>query len=89
MIAGFKDKDAELLFKSRQASKRLSSYADAALRKLVIVDAATSIADLRNPPGNDLKQIGDTWQIRINRQFRVRFTWDGHDARDVEIGDFH
>ncbi len=82
MIAGFKDKDAERLFKSRQASKRLSSYADAALRKLVIIDAA-------NPPGNDLKQIGNIWQIRINRQYRVRFTWDGRDAHDVEIGDFH
>jgi toxin HigB-1 len=89
VIVGFKDKDAERLFKSRQASKRLSSYVDAALRELVIVEAATSIDDLRNPPGNDLKQIGNIWQIRINLQYRVRFTWDGRDAHDVEVGDFH
>lgn len=89
MIAEFKDKDAELLFKSRRASNRLSSYADAALRRLVIVDAATPIDDLGNPPGNDLKQTGNTWQIRINRQYCVRFTWDGRDAHDVEAGDFH
>jgi proteic killer suppression protein len=89
MITGFKDKDAELLFKSREASKRLAPYADAALRKLVVIDAAISIADLRNPPGNDLKQIGNVWQIRINRQYRIRFTWDGRDANEVEIGDFH
>jgi proteic killer suppression protein len=89
VIAAFKDKEAERLFKSRRASKRLLSYADAALRKLVIIDAATTIADLRNSPGNDLKQIGGTWQVRINRQYRVRFTWDGRDAHDVEIGDFH
>lgn len=89
MITGFKDKEAELLFKRRRASKRLASYADAALRKLVVIDAATSIADLRNPPGNDLKQIGNIGQVRINRQYRVRFTWDGRNANAVEIGDFH
>jgi plasmid maintenance system killer protein len=91
VIAGFKDKDAEDLFNNRRASKRLAPYADAALRKLVSVDAATTIADLSSP-GNDLKKLGgtkDTWQIRITGKYRVRFTWDGHDARDVEIGDFH
>ncbi len=91
MIASFKDKEAEALFKTRSASKRLAPYASVALRKLVQVHAATRINDLAIPPGNQLKKLGgtDVWQIRIERQHRVRFRWDGKDAQDVEIGDFH
>jgi proteic killer suppression protein len=92
MIAGFQDKEAEELFRTRHASKRLSPYADAALRKLVILNAATAITDLASPPGNQLKNVGgtqDTWQSRIDQRHRVRFRWIGHDAHDVRIGDFH
>jgi len=91
MIAGFRDKDVEDLFTKRRAAKRLAPYADAALRKLVSLDAAITIMDLSSP-GNDLKKVGgtkSTWQIRIDGKYRVRFTWDGRDARDVEVGDFH
>jgi proteic killer suppression protein len=91
VIASFKDKEAEALFKTRNASKRLAPYAEAALRKLAQVHAAGRIDDLAVPPGNQLKKLGgtDVWQIRIERQRRVRFRWDGRDAHDVEIGDFH
>jgi plasmid maintenance system killer protein len=71
--------------------RSLVPYANAALRKLVSLDSATAIADLSSP-GNDLKKLGeakDTWQIRITGKYRVRFTWDGRDACEVEIGDFH
>jgi plasmid maintenance system killer protein len=91
VIAGFKDKDVKELFTNRTASKRLAPYADAALRKLVSVDAATTVSDLKSP-GNDLKKVAgskSTWQIRIDGKYRVRFTWDGRDASDVEVGDFH
>jgi plasmid maintenance system killer protein len=43
-------------------------------------------------PGNDLKKVAgskSTWQIRIDGKYRVRFTWDGRDASDVEVGDSH
>lgn len=91
MIASFKDKEAEALFTTRRVSKRLAPYADAALRKLVQIHAATRIDDLAIPPGNQLKKLAgtSTWQIRIERQHRVRFVWDGTHAYDVEIGDFH
>jgi len=91
VIASFKDREAETLFRSRKASKRLTPYADAALRKLAQIHAATRIDDLVVPPGNQLKKLAGSslWQMRIERQHRVRFRWDGRDAHDVEIGDFH
>jgi proteic killer suppression protein len=64
-----------------------------ALRKLVLLDAAESIEDLRVPPGNRLEKLtGDRagqHSIRINDQWRVCFRWKEGDAQDVEIVDYH
>jgi proteic killer suppression protein len=64
-----------------------------ALRKLVILDAAESLQDLRVPPGNRLERLsGDrTGQhsIRVNDQWRICFRWRDGDALDVEIVDYH
>ena len=65
----------------------------AALRKLRMLDAATSIDDLRVPPGNRLERLrGDRagqYSIRVNRQWRICFRWETGDAHDVEIVDYH
>jgi proteic killer suppression protein len=64
-----------------------------ALRKLVQLDAATALDDLRVPPGNRLEKLtGDRaghHSIRINDQWRVCFRWHQGDAYDVEIVDYH
>lgn len=64
-----------------------------ALRKLRILDAATSLSDLRVPPGNRLERLrGDRagrHSIRINDQWRVCFRWRDGDAYDVEIVDYY
>ena len=64
-----------------------------ALRKLVMLDAATTLADLKVPPANRLEKLaGDRLgqhSIRINDQFRICFRWQGNDAHDVEIVDYH
>lgn len=54
-----------------------------------MLDVISRIEALFAPPGNKLKKIGNVWQIRINERYRIRFRWDGQDAFDVEIGDFH
>lgn len=64
-----------------------------ALRKLLMIDAATNLHDLTIPPANRLEALaGDRkgfHSIRINQQWRVCFRWkDGH-ADDVEIADYH
>ncbi|MDZ5648640.1 type II toxin-antitoxin system RelE/ParE family toxin [Nitrospirillum sp. BR 11828] len=65
----------------------------AAQRKLAILHAATTVDDLRIPPGNRLEKLsGDRegqHSIRINDQWRVCFRWEGQDAHDVEIVDYH
>jgi proteic killer suppression protein len=60
---------------------------------LEALDYASAVEDLRNPTGNRLEKLrGDRdgwWSIRINDQYRVCFRWDGKDAWDVEIVDYH
>ena len=63
------------------------------LRKLVAVDAAEQLADLRVPPGNRLEKLrGDRagqHSIRVNEQWRICFRWKDGNAYDVEIVDYH
>jgi proteic killer suppression protein len=93
MIRSFADKETERLF-LRQPGKRFPKPLQRlALRKLVLIDSATSLNDLRIPPGNRLEKLtGDRKgqsSIRINEQWRVCFRWSQGDAFEVEIVDCH
>ena len=63
------------------------------MRRLLILDAADQIGDLRLPPGNRLEKLkgerADTLGIRINDQWRVCFRWTTAGPEDVEIVDYH
>lgn len=63
------------------------------MRKLVTLDAAETLDDLRVPPGNRLEALrGDRagqHSIRINQQWRICFTWTDAGPIDVEIVDYH
>jgi proteic killer suppression protein len=67
--------------------------ARAALRKLLLLDAAESVEDLRAPPGNRLERLSGTrkgqYSIRVNDQWRICFRWQRGHAEDVEIADYH
>ena len=93
MIVSFADPDAEGLF-NRQRCKRLpANIQRRAYRKLVMLDAATTLADLRVPPSNRLEKLaGDRagqHSIRINQQWRICFRWRDGSAYEVEIVDYH
>lgn len=93
MIRSFGDKETEKVFR-REGSRKLSSALQRqALRKLVILDGAETLQDLRIPPGNRLERLrGDRegqHSIRINDQWRICFTWSKGDAEAVEITDYH
>jgi len=64
-----------------------------AYRKLLMLDAAIDVDDLRIPPANRLEKLtGDRagqYSIRINRQYRICFVWESSRAFDVEIVDYH
>ena len=93
MIKSFRDKEAEKIFNRRFSGKLPQNIQDLARRKLVMLDAASELKDLRVPPGNRLEALrGDRKRqhsIRINDQWRVCFRWKGRDAHDVEIADYH
>jgi len=93
VIRSFREKDTERLF-HREPIRRLSQAMHrVALRKLVQLDAATTLDDLRVPPGNRLEKLaGDragAHSIRINDQWRICFRWERGNAYDVEIVDYH
>jgi proteic killer suppression protein len=93
MIRSFADSATSRVFK-RLRSKRFSiDIQRAAYRKLMLVDAAGSINDLRIPPGNRLEKLRASregqYSIRINDKWRICFTWKGNDAFDIEIADYH
>ncbi|MBV8217047.1 MAG: type II toxin-antitoxin system RelE/ParE family toxin [Solirubrobacterales bacterium] len=93
MLRSFKDKETEKIWR-RQGSRRLDLPTQrAALRKLLILDAAEQLGDLRVPPGNRLEKLrGDranTYSIRINDQWRICFRWTAAGPEDVDIVDYH
>lgn len=64
-----------------------------ARRKLVMLDNAATLEDLRVPPANRLEALrGDRagqYSIRVNDQFRLCFLWADGNAEDVEFVDYH
>jgi len=64
-----------------------------ARRKLDMLDAAHDVQDLRAPPGNRLERLkgrlSGRWSIRVNDQYRIVFGFDGGNATDVQIVDYH
>ena len=93
MIRSFADTETERVFQ-RLSCRRLSvDVQHIAYRKLVVIDAAESINDLRIPPGNRLEKLKGNrkgqYSIRINDKWRVCFRWSDGDAHEVEIADYH
>jgi toxin HigB-1 len=92
VIGTFRCKDTAALF-NRERTPRFQSIENAARRKLVMLNNAQSLRDLRVPSGNRLEELGGNRQgqhsIRINDQWRVCFVWHKRDAYDVEIVDYH
>jgi proteic killer suppression protein len=92
VILNFKDAETEKVFTTGK-SRRFGSIARVAARRLGAISFAKNIDDLRDPPGNKLESLKGSrkgqYSIRINDQYRVCFKWNGKDAADVEIVDYH
>jgi proteic killer suppression protein len=92
MIQSFADDETEAVFLTGR-SRRWAKIARVAARRLQAVDFASAIEDLLQPPGNRLEKLkggrAGWWSIRINDLYRVCFRWDGQDAWDVGIVDYH
>jgi proteic killer suppression protein len=92
VIRSFADKETQQLFEASR-SRKFSSFARVAIRKLTQLDIAEDLDDLKIPPGNGLEAlVGDRkgqHSVRINDQFRVCFRWKPDGAYNVEIVDYH
>ena len=93
MIRTFRNREPERIFDGQRSTLIPGHLLPAAQRKLIQIDAATAVEDLREPPSNHLKVLsGDRagqWSIRINQQYRICFRWEDGNAYDVEVTDYH
>jgi len=93
VIRSFGDPDTQRLFRRERVRRLPPDLHRVALRKLLMLDAATSLSDLRVPPANRLEKLFadrlGQHSIRINDQWRICFRWIGNDAHDVEMVDYH
>lgn len=93
MIKSFKCKETEKIWSGLKSRTFPGDIQNRALRKLRQLDAAQTLNDLRNPPGNCLEplkgnRIGQM-SIRINNRWRICFIWEDKEVRNVEIVDYH
>lgn len=93
MIKNFADKETEKIYDQIFSKKLPHEIQRVALRKLIMLDNAGCLEDLKVPPGNRLEPLsGDRegqYSIRINDQYRICFKEDGNNFYEVEIIDYH
>ena len=91
VIRSFRDKDAEAIWQRRYVRKLSPELSRLTYNKLVLINAAESINDLRVPPGNRLEKLAGNragqYSVRVNDQWRICFTWSTAGAGNVELVD--
>ena len=93
MIKTFADQRTRDLFTTGRAKRFPCDVATRAARKLEYVHLATRLDDLKVPPGNRLHALkGDRkgcWAMSVSGNYRITFRFDGEDATDVDLEDYH
>jgi toxin HigB-1 len=93
MIKSFRDKEAEKIFDREFSRKLPQSIQRVAMRKMLMIEAATDLNDLKVPPANRLEKLrgrrAGQYSIRVNDQWRVCFNWQKGHIHNVEITDYH
>jgi proteic killer suppression protein len=93
MIRSFADAETERFYTTGRSRRIPTEILRRAAMRLTQLNAATRLEDLRLPPSNHLEALKHDrhgqHSIRINDQWRVCFRFDGGDAFDVEIIDYH
>jgi proteic killer suppression protein len=93
MIKSFACKETARVFQGETSRKLPASIQRTAHKRLLMLNAAEAVQDLRTPPGNRLEALsGDRkgqYSLRINDQWRICFVWKDGEAHGVEIVDYH
>jgi proteic killer suppression protein len=96
VIQSFADDTTADLFQDRntRAARRIPRELWRSVqRKLKVLDSAARVDDLKIPAGNRLEKLkGDRagrFSIRVNDQYRITFRWEGGNASEVGVEDYH
>ena len=93
VIRGFRDRDTQAVASRQRVTKFPEDIQHRAQRKLMVLNNAADLNDLRVPPGNRWEMLsGDRsgqHSIRVNEQWRICFVWEQGHGYDVEIVDYH
>jgi len=93
MIKSFADSDTKKIFERQRIRKLNPEINKNAYKKLLILDAAERLSDLKIPPGNKLEKLSGSlseyYSIRINDKWRIIFCWQNNNAINVQILDYH
>ena len=94
MIVSYRDRRTRAFAEGRFV-REFEAFRRQAEKRLAILEAATSLDDLRGLPSNRLEALhGDRerqWSIRINLQWRICFEWPegAPNPSNIEIVDYH
>lgn len=93
MIVSFRCRETERIWNEHVTPSFPPETQRGVRRKLLVLDAAAHITDLRIPPGNRLEALTGARagqnSIRINDQWRIYFEWRENNAHNVELVDYH
>ena len=93
MIQSFACAETGRIFNSQLARRFPADIQRTARRKLLQLHAAVAVRDMAVPPGNRLEALkgnrAGEHSVRVNDQWRICFRWQGSDAYNVEIVDYH
>jgi len=93
MIQSFGSKETEKIWNGIRVKKMPLEIQSVGRRKLRMLNNSQDVKDLRIPPSNRLEKLSgdlkDFYSIRINKQWRIIFTWNNGNANEVRITDYH
>ena len=93
MIQSFGSKETEKIWNGIRVKKMPLEIQSVGRRKLRMLNNSQDVKDLRIPPSNRLEKLSgdlkDFYSIRINKQWRIIFTWNNGNANEVKISDYH
>jgi len=93
MIQSFGSIETEKIWNGIRVKKMPLEIQSVGRRKLRMLNNSQDVKDLKIPPSNRLEKLSgdlkDFYSIRINKQWRIIFTWNNGNANEVKITDYH
>lgn len=94
MVQSFKHKGLKLLWEQENASKLPADQVSRIERMLVVIDSAQQVPEdfgaFQNWNIHKLSgDLKDFWSIKVNKNYRIIFRFDGQHAYDLDYIDYH